>query len=84
MDNPNNGVNSFPNGLSAFPMGITTNMADFPSTLDDLIHENDGAKNYFDNMEDSKKAELIRNAKDFQSKEELERYLYHIENEEFR
>lgn len=84
MDNTPNGINSFPNGLTAFPIGITTALPDFPPSLDNLIHEDEGAKLYYDNMDEAKKTELLRNAKGFQSQEELERYLYHLENEEFR
>ncbi len=83
MDNPN-GVNSFPNGLSAFPNGITAGLPEFPSTLSNLVNEDEGARLYYNNMDETNKAELLRNAKDFQSQEELERYLYHLENDEFR
>ncbi|QHQ62894.1 hypothetical protein Ana3638_20670 [Anaerocolumna sedimenticola] len=83
MDNPN-GINAFPNGLSTFPNGIATGLTGFPPAIGNLINEDLGARHYYDNMDDAHKAELLRNAKDFQSQEELERYLYHIENDEFR
>ncbi len=83
MDNPN-GINAFPNGLTVFPNGIATGLPDFPSPLSNLINEDPEARQYYENMDDAKKAELLRNAKEFQSQEELERYLYHLENEEFR
>ncbi|GEM_PF-1966572 len=83
MDNPN-GINAFPNGLTSFPNGVNTGMPYFPPVLNNLINEDLGAKNYYDNMDEEQRAELLRNAKDFQSKEELERYLYHLDNDEFR
>ncbi len=83
MDNPN-GVNSFPYGLTTLPIGITTTMTGFPQALDSLISDDEGARHYLDNMDESKKAEVLRNVKDFQSQEELERYLYHLENDEFK
>lgn len=83
MDNPPNGINSFPNGFTAFPIGAT-NIAAYPAALNSLINSDDGARNYYDNMDDDERAELLRNAKNFQSKEELERYLYHLDEGEFR
>ncbi|MFU0827467.1 MAG: DUF4316 domain-containing protein [Lachnoclostridium sp.] len=82
--NNTNGINSFPYTLTTLPIGIPTPRNDYPPALNNLINENENVRNYFDNLEDSKKAEIIKNVKDFQSKEELERYLYHMENEEFR
>ncbi len=83
MDNPN-GINTFPNGLTAFPNGVITGAAIFPPALDSLLNENTDARHYYDNLSDAEKAELLHNAKNFQSQEELERYLYHSENNEFR
>lgn len=79
-----NGVNSYPYYTTSLPNGIPNPVEDNPSLLDALIRENEDIKNSFDNLEESKKAEVLRNVKDFQSKEELERYLYHLENDEFR
>jgi hypothetical protein len=84
MDNPPNGINSFPNGFSAFPIGIATNVTATPIALDGLINSDEGARHYYDNMDDGERSELLRNAKKFQSKEELERYLYHLDESEFR
>ncbi|MGB8455247.1 MAG: hypothetical protein WCD89_23315 [Anaerocolumna sp.] len=83
MDNPN-GINSFPNGLTAFPIGIATGLTGLPPTLGNLITEDQDARHNYDNMDDTKKTELLRNAKDFQSQEELERYLYHLENDDYK
>ena len=55
-----------------------------PPVLGLLLNDDILARNAFLDMEDSRKDYLLRNAEDFQSKEELERYLYHFEHDNFK
>jgi hypothetical protein len=55
-----------------------------PPTLDKLLNDNIDAKDYFANMDDAGKSELINYANEFKSKEELERYVYYLTDDSFR
>ncbi|MDF2588472.1 MAG: hypothetical protein K0S41_2313 [Anaerocolumna sp.] len=62
------------------PSGLNT----LPPTLGLLLNENIEAQDYFYNMDEASKIELLHYANDFQSKEELERYLYYSNNDNFK
>lgn len=55
-----------------------------PISLSSILNENTDAMDYYTNMDDSARSELINYANDFQSKEELERYIYYLTDDNFR
>ena len=59
-------------------------LATVPVSLGLILNENLDARDYFANMDDSGRSELINYANDFQSKEELERYIYYLTDDNFK
>lgn len=55
-----------------------------PPTLLMLLSDDIAARERFMGMEDNERNEFMKSADRFQSKEELERYLYHKEHDNFK
>jgi len=55
-----------------------------PPTLLMLLSDDIAARERFMGMEDNERNEFMKSAERFQSKEELERYLYHKEHDNFK
>lgn len=49
-----------------------------------VLRENKHAENYYNNLDDEDRAELNRKGHEFQSQEELERYLYYLDDNQFK
>lgn len=55
-----------------------------PPTLLMFLTEDIAARDRFLGMEDNERVEFLKTSKGFQSKEEMERYLYHKEHDQIK
>lgn len=55
-----------------------------PVALSTILNTNSDAFDYFSNLDRAGQDELIRYSNDFSSREELERYLYYLSDNDFR
>lgn len=55
-----------------------------PPTLLMFLTENMAARDRFMGMDDNERRDFLKSSENFQSKEEMERYLYHKEHDQFR
>jgi len=53
-------------------------MSSLPFALGSILNENTDVMDYFSNMDDSERSELINYAHDFKSKEDLENYINYL------
>lgn len=60
------------------------NNINIPLALLLLLREDNEARDYYSNMDDPSRTELNNYAEKFQSKEELERYLYYLTDDNFK
>lgn len=65
-------------------INTSNNFNALPVTLGMILNDNMDAKDYYSNMDESGRAELVNYANKFQSKEELERYIYYLTDDNFR
>lgn len=60
------------------------NISALPLALNSILTTNPDALEYYSNLDRERQDELVRYSNDFSCKEELERYLYYLYDDDFR
>ena len=60
------------------------NINQIPTSLSQILNNNSEALDYYSNLDKPGRDELIQYANEFKSKEELERYVYYLTDNDFK